>query len=146
VSDLTESIVASAKYFVAKMHTDALGGSGGLQFNYNGQGTNWSEVKNSITPDWTQLAENLGPESWGDTLDFYIVVDLSTLTDWDKLISGGGVKIILNWPAGWTDNQFEFVSGYFSRIELTKPADKVVDVANGGKTYGWFTVAVPEME
>jgi hypothetical protein len=141
-NDLTPEIVVAAKYFVALLHTDSLNGAGGLQFHYQGNGNSWSNKAIALTPNWTDI-QPLG--SYGDVMNFYIVIDLSTLPDWADVAGGTQAKFVLNWPTGWSDSNFTFVQGYFCSQELAKP-EVSVDVANAGTTYGWFAKEIPEMD
>jgi hypothetical protein len=141
-SDLTEGILASAKYFIALMHTDSLNGIGDLQFHHQG-GTDSSWTTHQITV--TTYVNIQALDTYGANMDFYIIIKLDTLADWDKTSGGGGAKVILNWPAGWSDGNATFKQGYFYSKDLVKPSSKTVDVANSGTTYGWFAVDVPEL-
>ena len=142
-NNLTSEIVAGAKYFIALLHTDSLNGAGGMQFHYQGDGySNWDNNATAITPDWTGLQPDLG--EYGSSIDFYAVVNLSTLPNWAAVAGGTQAKFTLNWPTGWSDNNFDFVTGYFCSKDLTKPAISK-DMAKDGTTYGWFAVTLPEI-
>ena len=140
-STLTEAILGSAKYLIIKAHADSLNGSGGLQIAHQG-GTDWGWRQTDLTGNWTDIQPLA---SYGANIDFYIVINLSSIPDWDKTSGGGGAKLILNNPAGWTDSNFTFKKGYLTSKTLAKPATLSVDVAKDGTTYGWFAVTVPEL-
>jgi len=140
-NEFTEEILAAAKYLIVKAHTDILNGTGGMQIQIQGSGTGWEIGETDLTPGWT----NLQPlDTYGTNMDFFIVIELSTLDKWSELI-GGNAKIVLSWPVGWTDSNFDFVAGYLTNKTLVKPSTKFVNVTNGTKTYGWFAPNVPEM-
>jgi uncharacterized repeat protein (TIGR02543 family) len=138
----TEAILASAKYLIVEAYSASFNGSGGLQFAHQGgTNSNWDWRQTSVTGDWTSLAETLG--GYQTEVTFYIVINLSTIPNWDETSGGGGAKIILNSPTGWSGEHFVFVAGYLTSANLTKPTP-AVDVANGGTTYGWFALDVAE--
>ena len=140
----TEEILKSAKYLIVKAHVDSLNGIGGLQIQIQGTGTNWV-IGETDTDSWNNL-QALG--EYGSSMDFYIVIQLSTLNKWSDLISSDNAKIILSWPVGWTasgDNSFNFVKGILTNVTLEKPSTKVADVKKGDNIYGWFAASVPEL-
>ena len=144
VNDLTAEVLASAKYLIVKLHSDKFNGVGGLQLGFTGNAfPNWAWKDPVLTKDWTGLHTILGP--YEASLDFYFVVDLSTVPDWDELITGDQAKIYLNDPAAWTKDDYSFVAGYLASINLTKPATFVDAEDNGGTKHGWFALDVPEL-
>jgi hypothetical protein len=139
-TEFTEEILATAKYLIIAAHSDALGGTGGLQFAHQGGG-NWGWKQVDLTGDWTDLW-SLG--EYGEPFDFFIVIDFSTIPSWDVTNAGGGAKIILNSPAGWVNDNFVITAAYITSEALEKPVGSV-DMSKSGTTYGWFAAEVPEM-
>jgi len=138
-SDLTQSDFDSAKYLVLECHTTALNGVGGTQIVLQGDGNSWGWDQTNLTPNWTGLQPTLG--GYQTDCTFYFVIDITTLTGWAAVSTGGGVKIVIN--SGFNTANFSLVAGYITAAALTKP-DAYVDIANNGTTYGWFATDVPE--
>ena len=140
-NSFTEAILASAKYLIVEVHTSSLNGAGGLGLAHQG-GTNsgWTWQQTDLC-GWTTLQPTL--DSYGTDHTFYIVVDLSTIPHWTETRGGGGAKVILAYPDGWSDSHMDFKAGYLTSLNLTKPG-VFVDLGKDGTTYGWFALDVSE--
>lgn len=148
-------IIEGAKYLIIEAHAASLNGTGGLQFAYQSRtagstGGFGGWTNKNITGDWTDLT-SLG--SYGDEIDFYIVIDMSTIGDLADDAADGDLdlKLILNYPSNWVSSNFSVTAGFITDVALVKPTTNVtieeLDQDDGSVIsgpYGWFAVNVPE--
>jgi hypothetical protein len=139
-SELTKAVFAASKFLVLSVTSlPSNNGFGGLQLGFTGNGNSWGWKQATVTAGWTQpklpTDDDPGTDSWhldyNTADDFFIIVDLRTLTEWPGVLTGDQVKLYLNSiPA-----QITLKAAYLTDKVLTKGADGVD--SSGGDGTSW---------
>ena len=144
VNSLTENIFHNAKYLILDVVSIAnQNGFGGLQVVVQGNGNSWAWHEFMVTKGWTKPENDTdGWElNYGSTDTFFIIVDLTSMDDWDDVaIAGGQAKLTLN----VIPSQVTITKAYLTSEDLVMPAtNSIVSSGAGGKS--WAARTVPEM-
>jgi hypothetical protein len=160
----TQAQFAAAKFLVLEVEKKAdNNGIGGLEIEVQSENTGdegWGVVKTVLAAVWLQpgnidssFEEVLLPYNTAEIR--FIVVDLSTVNDWDTAIEDTQLKLFVSIPG-----QLSFKAGYITDEDLTMPttagsAIELRGIGSGGHetlasyeaagTYrGWLAIDVPE--
>jgi hypothetical protein len=141
VTSLTPAILAASKFLVLQVTSIAeKNGFGGLQLGFNGSWNSWDWKDAMVSSGWTQpkTSDNGWELNWNDPDDFYIVVDLSSISVWASFAGGDQCKFYLN----TIPSEVIFKVAYLTDRDLTMPANGCASSGSGGscwavKDFSW---------